>query len=71
MNPPVEKWPGPTVLDLVGIGGMAAGCVGVGVLVGYWIGSAVHAETVFLFGGLTLGVVAAVMTAYTKIKRYL
>jgi hypothetical protein len=67
----VDKRPGPTMLDLVGIGGTAAACVGVGVGVGYWIGSAVHAETAFVFCGLALGVVAAVVAAYTKIKRYL
>ena len=67
----MDKRPGPTMLDLIGIGGTAAGCVGLGVGVGYWIGSAVHAETVFLFCGLALGVVAAVLTAYIKIKRYL
>lgn len=67
----MDKRPGPTFLDLVGIGGTAAGCIGVGVVVGYWIGSAVHAETVLVFCGLALGVVAAVVTAFTKIKRYL
>lgn len=59
------------MLDLLGIGGTAGGCIGVGVGIGYWIGSAVHAEAAFVFGGLALGVVAGVLTAYTKIKRYL
>lgn len=59
------------MLDLLGIGGTAGACIAVGVGVGYSIGSAVHAETAAVFGGLGVGVVAAVLTAYFKIKRYL
>lgn len=62
---------GPTMLDLLGIGGTAGACIGIGVGVGYWIGSAVHAETAAVFGGLAVGVVAAVLTTFFKIKRYL
>ena len=67
----MDRRSGPTMLELLSMGGTAGGCIAVGVGVGYWIGSAVHAETVAVFSGLALGVVAAVLTAYIKIKRYL
>lgn len=59
------------MLDLLGIGAIAGGCIAIGVGVGYSIGSAVHNETGLVFGGLALGIVAAVLTVLTKIKRYL
>lgn len=59
------------MLELIGIGGTVAGCIAVGVGAGYWIGSALHAETIAVFSGLGLGTVAAGATAYVKIKKYL
>lgn len=67
----MDDRPGPRMLELVGIGGTAGGCVAVGVGAGYWIGSASHAEAVAVFIGLGLGIVAAVTAAYLKIKKYL
>jgi len=59
------------MLNLVGMGGTAGGCIAVGVGAGYWIGSAVHAETVAVFVGLGLGILAAAVSVWVTIKRYL
>ncbi len=63
--------PGPTLLELAGIGIMAALCVAVGVGGGYWLGTVSGAGNAATFGGLAVGCAAAVATAYSKIKRYL
>jgi hypothetical protein len=67
----LSKRPAPGAVELIGLGSMVAGCVVVGVGVGYWIGSATGAGLVADLTGLAVGVVAAVATAYFKIKRYL
>jgi hypothetical protein len=53
------------------MGALAAACVAVGVGGGYWLGSATGSETADIFSGLAVGVVAATVAVYVKIKRYL
>jgi hypothetical protein len=67
----VGKSPGPTAFDLLTLGVTAAACVGLGVGGGYWLGSAVGSESVVTFSGLAVGLCAAVVVTYSKIKRYL
>jgi hypothetical protein len=52
--------------ELASLGGTAAGCIVAGLGVGYLVGSAAGALI-----GLGIGVIAAISTAYVKIKRYL
>jgi hypothetical protein len=53
------------------LGGAAAACVAIGFGGGYWIGEATGAGTAVTFAGLVVGVFAAVVTAYVKIRSYL
>ncbi|MDA8288659.1 MAG: hypothetical protein M0014_09445 [Actinomycetota bacterium] len=62
---------GPTPFELLGIGATAAGCIAIGVVGGYWIGSASRVGVVAVFGGLAVGLVAALAATYFKIKQYL
>ena len=62
---------GPSLVELVSLGGLIAGCVLGGLGVGYWIGSATGLGTVMTFSGLALGLSAAVGASYVKIKKYL
>ena len=57
---------GSSLRELASLGGTAAGCIVVGFGGGYWIGSATGALV-----GLGIGIVAAILATYYKIKRYL
>lgn len=67
----MEGRSGPGAVELISIGATAAGCVAVGVIGGYWIGSASRVGVVAVFVGLAVGIVAAVAVTYIKIKQYL
>ena len=53
------------------MGATSAVLIGSGLGVGYWIGSLTHADTVWVLAGLAVGVVAAALMMYSKIKKYL
>lgn len=61
----------PGWVELLGIGGAAAGCVAVGVGCGYWIGSASRTGPAAVFVGLAVGLAAAFAVVYLKIRKYL
>lgn len=67
----VTSRPAPTAVALLGIGATAAGCVAIGVGGGYWIGSASRTGVVAVFVGLAVGILAALVATYVKIKEYL
>ncbi len=67
----MRRRPGPTYVELAGMGITAAACVAVGVGGGYWIGTASGAGPAVTFAGLALGVLAAVAATYSKINKYL
>jgi len=62
---------GPTYVEFASLGAAAAACVAIGLGGGYWIGEATGAGTAVTFAGLVVGVFAAVVTAYVKIRSYL
>lgn len=63
--------PGPGSFELIGIGATAAACIAIGVVGGYWIGSASRVGVVGVFVGLGVGLLAAIAATYIKIKHYL
>ena len=62
---------GSAIAELAGLGATAAALIAVGVGGGYWIGVATGAGTISTLAGLGVGVMAAVVAMYSKIKRYL
>ncbi len=67
----MTRRPHPTPFELLGIGATAAACVALGVVGGYWIGSASRGGVVGVFVGLGVGILAAITATYFKIKSYL
>lgn len=63
--------PGPGLGELIGMGLSAALLVALGVGVGYWIGQVTGSDVLFTFIGLGIGVGAALMATYRRIRRYL
>jgi hypothetical protein len=63
--------PLPGALAFVGLGTSAAGCVAVGVLLGILVDARTHTSPLFLVVGLVLGVVGAVSTVVSLVRRYL
>ena len=59
------------IAEFATMGASAAVLIAAGLGLGYWIGSLAHADTVWILAGLAVGVVAAVLTMYSKIKKYL
>ena len=58
-------------LALTGIATMSAACIAIGVGLGWLLDERTGAPHVFVFVGLALGVVAAVVTTTRTVKRYL
>jgi hypothetical protein len=59
------------IAEFATMGLSSAVMVAAGVGVGYWLGSATGAGTVLVLVGLGFGVIAAVMTMYLKLRKYL
>jgi F0F1-type ATP synthase assembly protein I len=66
-----ERSAGSMFLALTGIATMSAACVAIGVGLGWLLDDRTGAPHVFVFVGLALGVVAAVVTTTRTVKRYL
>ena len=66
---PVKPLPG--ALAFVGMGATVAGCVAAGVVLGILVDDWLHTSPAFLVVGLVLGVVAAVATVTTQVRRFL
>jgi hypothetical protein len=62
---------GPTGRELAGLGGVLAGAVIVPMLIGLGIDSLARTGPLFFLLGLGLGVLGAIVTGYTRFKRYL
>lgn len=62
---------GPTGWELAGLGGMLAGAVIVPMLIGLGIDSLFRSGPLFFLIGLGVGVLGAIVTGYTRFKRYL
>jgi F0F1-type ATP synthase assembly protein I len=56
---------------MAGLGGMLAGAVIVPMLIGIGIDSVAHSGPLFFLIGLGVGVVGAIVTGYTRFKRFL
>jgi hypothetical protein len=63
--------PAPTGRDLAGLGGVLAGAVIVPMLIGLGIDSLARSGPLFFLLGLGLGVLGAIVTGYTRFKRFL
>ena len=61
----------PTGWEMAGLGGMLAGAVIVPMLVGIGIDSVAHSGPLFFLIGLAVGIVGAIVTGYTRFKRFL
>ena len=57
--------------ELVGLGGMLAGAVIVPMLIGLGVDHLAHSGPIFFLIGLGVGVLGAIVTGYTRFKRYL
>lgn len=57
--------------DLAGLGGMIAGAFIVPMLIGLGIDSVARTGPLFFLIGLGVGVVGAIVTGYTRFKRFL
>jgi hypothetical protein len=62
---------GPTGWELAGLGGMLAGAVVVPMLIGLGIDSVAGSGPLFFLTGLGVGVVGAIVTGYSRFKRFL
>ena len=62
---------GPTGIELAGLGGMLAGAVIVPMLIGLGIDSVARSRPLFFLIGLGVGVVGAIVTGYSRFKRFL
>ena len=62
---------GPSGWELAGLGGVLAGAVLVPMLIGLGIDSVVRSGPLFFLIGLGLGVVGAIVTGYSRFKRFL
>ena len=71
MRPPTRGPERSAVAEFATMGASAAVMIAAGLGLGYWIGALAHADTVWVLAGLAVGVVAAVLTMYSKIKKYL
>jgi len=71
MTPRSSRREGSAVAEFATMGASAAVLIAAGLGIGYWIGSATGADTVWVLIGLAVGIVAAAATMYTKIKKYL
>ena len=61
----------PSGRDMAGLGGMLAGAVIVPMLIGLGIDSVAHSGPLFFLIGLGVGVLGAIVTGYTRFKRFL
>ena len=57
--------------ELIGLGGVLAGAVIVPMLIGIGIDYLAHSGPIFFLIGLGVGVLGAIVTGYTRFKRYL
>lgn len=69
MGPATDQ--GPSGGELVGMSVLLAAAVVVPLLIGVAIDSAEHSAPLFLFIGLSVGIVAAAAVIYTRLRRYL
>jgi len=67
----VSSKPSPSFSTLIGMGVATALCVAAGVGGGYWLDRTFHTGELFTFVGLALGVIAAVATVYSDVKKFL
>lgn len=58
-------------MELLGLAVLIAAAVVVPLVLGLVVDAATHRAPIFFFIGLVLGVIAAVVTVYTRFKRYL
>ncbi len=77
-EPPAEEGgpddgakPLPSAAAFLGMGLSAAVCVGIGVALGLWADRALHTAPALLLVGLVLGLITAVFSVVTQIRRYL
>jgi ATP synthase protein I len=68
-QPPVKPLPSAAVF--LGLGTAVAGCVAVGVFAGIFLDGRVHTSPLFLVVGLVLGLVGAVATVVSLVRRFL
>ena len=57
--------------ELAGLGGTLAGAVILPMLIGLGIDHLAHSGPIFFLIGLGVGILAAIVTGYTRFKRYL
>jgi F0F1-type ATP synthase assembly protein I len=62
---------GPELSTLLAIGGAVAGCVIVGLGVGWFVDGRVHTFPIFALVGLAVGIAAAAAYLYAKFSKYL
>lgn len=63
--------PLPGAVAFLGMGLTAAVCVGIGVVLGLWLDSALGTGPIFLLMGLALGVATAAVGVVKQIRTYL
>jgi F0F1-type ATP synthase assembly protein I len=68
-GPPSRE--GPELSTLLAIGGVIAGCVIVGLGVGWFVDDRLHTSPIFVLVGLALGIIAAAFYVYAEFSKYL
>lgn len=62
---------GPEISTLLAVGGVIAGCVVVGLGIGWFVDNRLHTFPILAFVGLAVGITAGAFYTYTEFSKFL